>query len=344
MRKRIRILFVVLIVAVVGGIGWVVWRSDEPVYEGRTLSEWLKDYDPPMPLIARGASKIPAADNAVRQIGSNAIPALLHRLRAKDSGLVHRFVALALKLRVFKMKQVPAAIQWQEGYCGFRALGVDGKEAVPELIEIYEWNNLPEARYAIAGALGAIGPAAKAAVPALIRGIGKNGILSSEAVDALGEIHSEPELTVPVLLKYLGRDSPFRRDAAVALAHFGADAKPAVPLLLEMINNPNDSIKKVAREALIEIAAGVKAQNAKYARIAVPILVRCLSDQRIWVRESAAHALIFFGSSAKSAGPALIRLLDDPDPWVRSVARESLFNIDAEAAAHSGLNTRWLGK
>jgi hypothetical protein len=72
MRKRFRSLLAVLLVAVVGGLAWQVTRPREPVYQGKPLSYWLVR---------------PARDpnfNALRALGTNAIPTLLQMLRAKD--------------------------------------------------------------------------------------------------------------------------------------------------------------------------------------------------------------------------------------------------------------------
>ena len=64
---------------------WQGLLEREPVYQGKSLSFWLQGY-------IQGGSYIgvwpePEVDEAVRQIGTNAIPALLHMLRAHDSKL-----------------------------------------------------------------------------------------------------------------------------------------------------------------------------------------------------------------------------------------------------------------
>jgi len=43
--KKKRILFAVLVLAVLGFLAWEVFRGREPVYQGKTLSEWLRSYD-----------------------------------------------------------------------------------------------------------------------------------------------------------------------------------------------------------------------------------------------------------------------------------------------------------
>ena len=89
MRKRVHIALAVLLVALGGVIGWQVLSLREPVCEGKRLSFWLRSYS------SDGDS--PVADEALRTIGTNAIPALLAMLQAKDSTLKMKLVALGLR-------------------------------------------------------------------------------------------------------------------------------------------------------------------------------------------------------------------------------------------------------
>ncbi|MDB6068147.1 MAG: putative lyase [Pedosphaera sp.] len=337
-RKRIRILFVVLIVAVVGGIGWVVWRSREPVYQGKRLSEWLQRYDNPFPVYH--SAYFHEADEAVRHIGTNAIPTLLRKLRAKDFPFAGQLLALSRKQHIFNFNYTSAATQWQEGYLGFRALGAEGREVVPELLAMYENKSLGEKAY-IARSLGAIGPAARAAVPALVRGLADMNRNSDYlAAIALGEINSEPELAVPALVKWIGHQrSVYRLKAADLLGHFDADAKPAIPALLELLEDGDPSTRLAAGEALARI------DPEATAKFAVPVLVKILGCPDSNLRATAAQALGRFGSGASSAVPPLLTLLDDSNSWVKSAAKDALIKIDpvALAAAHSNLRILWWG-
>jgi hypothetical protein len=49
-------------------------KTNEPGYQGKSLSEWLMDFDNPSP-----ETQALAAD-AIRQIGSQAVPFLVNRL------------------------------------------------------------------------------------------------------------------------------------------------------------------------------------------------------------------------------------------------------------------------
>jgi hypothetical protein len=94
MRKRVWIAIVVVCAAFAGIISWqVVKPSDEPVYKGRTLTSWLEDLANahaqmvPSSTLTRSVLTLREAQvkEAMRQIGTNAIPTLLRMLRMKDS-------------------------------------------------------------------------------------------------------------------------------------------------------------------------------------------------------------------------------------------------------------------
>ena len=79
MGTKRRILFAVLLVAI-GAI--VLWRGcspRDPVYRGQPLSQWLKEYDPRVTVENKEE-----VDDAIRHVGTNAIPTLLKMLRSKD--------------------------------------------------------------------------------------------------------------------------------------------------------------------------------------------------------------------------------------------------------------------
>jgi HEAT repeat protein len=263
MRKRSRIAFALLLL---GGIAWLMSLLSEPMYKGKRLNVWLGDYtvifsqDPPYDL-----NKLEEIDDAVRHMGTNAIPILLRRLRAKDSPLKRRLVALAQQQHILKVKFKSAYRLQQEGADGLDALGADAKYAVPELIKLFEQRTVSEPRDDVAHVLGHIGPAAKEAVPALVRSLGDTVQDShSKVILALGRIHSQPEIVVPALIKCLSdADSSTRWYAAQSIEAFGSDAKAAVPDLLTLLADPNEAVKKAAGEALKQIDPEAAAKAVK---------------------------------------------------------------------------------
>jgi HEAT repeat protein len=120
-----------------------------------------------------------------------------------------------------------------------------------------------------AGCLGELGPAAKSAVPDLVKALKANGLfLRGAAILSLGKIRSEPETVIPLLIPYLENDN-LDVQAANALAEFGPLAKPAVPKLLPLLRAKDDDDRAAARAALLKIdpdaaaKAGVKMKTGR---------------------------------------------------------------------------------
>jgi hypothetical protein len=261
MRTRVQVVLAVLLVALSGVIVWQVLRSHEPVYQGKPLSVWLQRY-------ISGGSIIDVrqeqeADEAIRQIGTNAIPTLLHMLRARDSRLKLELLGLAYRQSFIRVRILPAYFTTRQAAAAFHALGASASNAVPILIQTYREEIGPDSQCGCAEALGWIGPAASEAIPDLVSATtNSNIILRWVAVAALGHIHAKPGLVVPVLIKSL-RDSNFRvrRHAASSLAAFGSEAIPAIPGLIQSLEDPNATTRTSVSNALkaINPEAAVKA-------------------------------------------------------------------------------------
>lgn len=250
MRIRSRIALAILLLAVVGGIAWLALRPNEPMYKGRRLSVWLEGF-------AGGNTNISRfeADQAVRHIGTNAIPTLMRLIHANDSPLMLKIVALARKQHVVKVTHTPARVYHMEAEWGFFALEANARVAVPELIAMYEKNDSLEDRTSATFALGYIGPAAGEAAPALVRGLGDADAKSRAfAAYALGRIHTRPDLVVPALVACMNdKNALVRMHATGALGPFGADARAAVPALLNALADSDQDVRQAAKDALKQI-------------------------------------------------------------------------------------------
>src|SRR5437868_3068840 len=240
MRKLVQFALAVLLVAIAGVIVWQVLRLRELVYKGKPLSVWLQSYGPDR--------DSPEVDDAVRTMGTNVIPALLGMLRAEDSQIEVTLAALGFRY-------TPAKTQHLRAQKGLSALGADASNAVPALIEIYKQNTSPAARQAAANSLVEIGPAAKTAIPALIKSAAStNSDVRAFALYTLGRMALESELVVPVLIKGLrDPDREVRNNAAFglgALAFMGGDAKSAITSLVETLKDTHPSARASAAMAL----------------------------------------------------------------------------------------------
>jgi hypothetical protein len=239
MGKKRRVLWAVLLVAVVAAVVWLLMPSPEPVYQGKRLSYWLAGYDTGNYNLAHPKGPSPAslaeADEAIRQIGTNACPILLRMLQQPNSSLTVRLFDLVQKQNFFKIPFAPANLNWK-ALTAFGALGSRASNAVPGLVAIFEANPSPFPQQAVPAILGEIGPPAEEAIPVLLQGLAHtNWSVRNNAVYALGKIHAQPKLVVPALIKCLCDPEPFvRAEAASALGWFGADAQSAIPALLEL--------------------------------------------------------------------------------------------------------------
>jgi len=138
-----------------------------------------------------------------------------------------------------------------------RYLGAAAKAAAPALIEIVtNRKETVEMRSYAVGALKAISPDAKDAVPALVVALGsENWGLRRTAALALHDLGSEARGAVPALIAAM-KDTKLdvRRAAIYALEGIGPDAKAAIQPLQELL--ADKAIGWAAKDALRKIAPG----------------------------------------------------------------------------------------
>jgi hypothetical protein len=242
MGKGRLILVTVIILAAAGVMGWMLLSlgPQEPVYKGKPLSYWLEGYDPSggapnYQLTHPNAPTYQEASEAVRKLGTNAIPTLLRKLRQRDSKAKEMFMNLLRKQHVIKISP-PRTTQYIEPLDGFKDVGVEASNAVPQLVALFEHDPSPVPQMTIPAILSDMGPAAEAAVPAMLRGMTHtNAVVRNNAIYALRKINADPKLVVPELIKSLkDPDIMVRAQAIRALEDFSTNAEATVPALLEL--------------------------------------------------------------------------------------------------------------
>jgi hypothetical protein len=135
----------------------------EPVYQGKTLSQWMSEasvgvWPRPSPV---------AADEAIRQIGTNAFPFIASRLRSHDSAVKTRLLALYYKQSLIR---IHISTQSERHSCALAAcwaLGPEAKPLIPEVAKALKDVD-PYFRPAFENWLQTLRDDADAAVPALI--------------------------------------------------------------------------------------------------------------------------------------------------------------------------------
>lgn len=328
MKKRSRIALALVVLAILAGLAWMLLRPHEPVYEGKRLSVWMEDLD----FSKAGTPEYTKAHEVIGKIGTNALPTLLRMIRMKDeSPSVLKLIDLARAQDFIKIRYTPAANRRSQAAAALSELGPLAADAVPVLLEIYEQNLSPQSQTMCTDVMTWIGPGAKAAIPALIRGMtNQDEDVRCSLLLTLARIHEEPALVVPEIISALhDTNSVIRMQAASALEDYAAHARSAVPVLLELVQDENPHVRCNAVFALDKI-------HPEPDRL-VPVLIKLLQDPDAHVRGNALAALQQYGAEAKPAVPALLPLLNNSDLHTRMAATNTLKAIDLEAAIRAGI-------
>ena len=177
-----------------------------------------------------------------------------------------------------------------------------------------------------AAALGKIGPAAKAAVPALIKVLKENyeSIEVREQAEAvLGKIGPAAKAAVPALIRVLKDKyelTEVREQAATALVKIGSEAAPA---LIELLKGDDSVVGSNTMSILRAIGSE-----------AVPALIKALKDknENVSIRSRAVFVLSLIGPEAEEAVPYLVEALNDENEKICAEAVQTLKKINSPAA------------
>jgi hypothetical protein len=258
----------VLIVAVTAAI-WFVLSPHEPpmpVYEGRTLRQWLEEYSYYVtPDTRYNPSRYPLgqsdAEKAVHQIGTNALPTLLSMAGHRYWFFYHLKLERMAK-EYLKLKRSPAVADHELARNGFKILGPIAKPSVPALIRLMDDRDFTVQITAIE-CLAYIGPDSEPAIPQLLQRLQQSNsvnVLQWSATWALGAIHRRPNLVLSCLVGNLnstnslpGLGNVLRHNSIQAVAEYGPQAKSAVPALLPFLESPDLGTRKHASNALARI-------------------------------------------------------------------------------------------
>jgi hypothetical protein len=235
-RKQIVVASLILSAIVIcGAVFYFLQSNRDPVYQGKPLSIWLKEYDNMEEVFANHGAKLHELDKIVSQAGTKAIATLLRLLREEDSRK-HNFKS-----------------NGNEASNGFRALGASATNAVPDLMKIYEQNRA--ARVDILYSLNCIGTNADVSVEWLLPKLkDPNHQVRAGIAYILANIHTKSEQAIPALIQCLSDSNRMvRGDAALALGRCGADAIVAIPKLIDILHDKDNAVRDSTALALKEI-------------------------------------------------------------------------------------------
>jgi hypothetical protein len=284
MSKGRKILVVAACAVAVAGVVTFLTRSKEPSYQGRSLGEWVDRYAssevPGVPNASHSPGGVQEANEAIQQIGTNAVPYLLALLRKGQPSSASEVIAKILpdssksKYRIPRAFGVPSA---------FAALGPKARFAVPDLVKLAnDTNNIYGMDFATR-ALGTIGEDGVA--PLLVLMTNQCEVIRAAAVFAmttqgtnalpavpnlvqayremphptiaktLGTLAVQPDIVVPALTNALSDRRPRVRAFAIeALGNFAARARLATAPIIKALDDRNSDVRKAATNALLKIA------------------------------------------------------------------------------------------
>ncbi len=324
-------------------------RDRQPQYQGRPLMAWAADLNLADPV------RHAAAEQAVRAIGTNGLPALVGFLDRRDPWLGPTVLRAENKLprrlyRFFyaRVKPQQAALDRRDAA---RALGVLGPQAVPVAGALGRALADPQMMVSVAAAdaLAAIG---SPAVPVLLSALPSAANPAKRSIlPALGRLKPDPAAAAPVLQHIL--NSTENNDvfmlAARTMQNVGADA---VTPLLDLLASDQPATRVRAGQGLAAVAGdhfsaflailsafpglsvtarreaiSVVEQLPAYKRRSAPVMARALLDEDAEVQNAAAAWL-----RANYSADDLDKLLLNEGDTVREQAR-AIYAVSAAVTA-----------
>lgn len=186
------------------------------------------------------------AEEGIRKLGTNALPALIAMLRQDDTNLA----------------QPEGKIARSQGMAtvGFKILGRTAAPAVQPLIECLD-DPRPEVRASAACCLRDVGQFATSAVPKLVAALKDiSPDVRACAVGALIDVPGQADIVVPALVSLLEHPQPgprqeWERTAAIAALQmeYFDNASVAVPVLRQLTNDASSFVQSRAAGLLWRI-------------------------------------------------------------------------------------------
>lgn len=216
-----------------------------------------------------------------------------------------------------------------------------GEEAVPFLTECLSHK---DAAYWACLALADMGPAAKAAVPQLVKiEQREEPEVRLQALVALGQIGPDAKAAVPVILKALQSEKSdgVRYAAAFALGQIGASDKASRAALAKGMESDDAFLQVISAWALARVAKDDKQVQEK----ATEVVLNGLAADKVEVRRAAARAFAEINPPPEVAAPVLIKAIHDNDQSVISNAIDALASLGPKIVprvANNGLKNKEL--
>ncbi|MDB6124816.1 MAG: repeat protein, partial [Pedosphaera sp.] len=329
MRKNLRIILLVMAALVLIVVGRHFYeQSQQPKYAGRTVSDWFEQYYRCGQWLRSDPAAHDEAAEAIRGIGTNAIPFLLEEafnskgnsaLRTNLSKLMNSFPT-SLNLATFASREFIGS----EAADAIREIKPPARMVLPRLEKALAETNIFSYRQALY-LLGCIDGDEEKGVPYLIAGV-KNAdpLTRSLALQSLKWIGPPAKAAVPTVMQILTiSNSPgFRMSAVTTLGAMGSNAVPALGKLKEMLAQET---RPYERTTIAIALYRIDDQQTE----ALKILLDPIRDKSQPARrQSAISQLWNLGLAARVAIPDLLEALEDESETVWWSAGQALKRLD----------------
>jgi hypothetical protein len=189
--KRLRLIAFIVFVLLAGMLAFYHFHNREPSYQGLTLTEWLEGNQGAALYPMYNESNLVECTNAVKQMGTNAIPFLLEKLNARDNAFERHLRELLEAQSLIDLHLLRPEENHVLGCQGFGALGKDAMSAVPALDALIKDQSNPYRYEALISLIG-IRPEKDIFLPILLRTLhDKDFTIRGNSANALQKLFPE---------------------------------------------------------------------------------------------------------------------------------------------------------
>ncbi len=278
---------IVIVALLIGGLSGTFSSSSpiEPTYAGKRLSDWVTVRWDRNPEVKK------QAEDAISQIGTNALPFLLAELEVHDKGLKLKLVHWAEVLHFDKFRDLNADyIRRNRAANAMAALGSLATPAMPELVR--RLSSKLDVNFEYAFCLGHIGTNALVPLTTALTNVSNN--VRQKAAYGLGWMRTNGQPAIPNLLISLQDSDPrVRGYSARSLGMIRCKPDVVIPALIASLSDTNSSARSDAALALGDFGPAATA--------AIPDLIKVMSDPDSDVTNNAAHSLYWIDKAAAAS-------------------------------------------